>query len=210
MIKTEELELLCEEISEFELDLDLIFERYRKAEGSHIMEIKEPYKHLSRFCDIHVSYALEDIVLGHPEWKARMDPIVDGNETGDYSFVGNNYRNIWVNFKSNGKTIAEYDNVVLLDDLPVVFEAKSGWIDNREKIFKCEGYQSLRPIREFFRSEVGYVILVPCDVYEYRKDQSFIVEFTNRMGIFSPLNFDRKSFRRNVREKILDNGIPWG
>ncbi len=122
----------------------------------------------------------------------------------------------------------EYDQLIKMNDIPVVLEIKLRKWDQgktrkrrkedgtykREKDtsvrnnLRAELYQrKLRPIEEFFGSEVGYIIILSKDQYETvskPSEDSVITRFLEQNGKIVPFYTDRITFRDQVYRQIQE------
>ena len=125
----------------------------------------------------------------------------------------------------------EYDKLIILDNLPVVLEIKIGrwrqsgrhkkvknksrsggsWLRKGIKQYLMQEFydRKLDPIKEFFKSDVGYVMIIPKNYYykQINSNSSLVNQFHNNNGIVVPFFTDRHSFRKEVEEIVIKNGL---
>lgn len=212
MYKPDRLVRLCERLfAEFPLD-EQIIDRYYEQDYKPI-DLEKNVKLIAR---LYLDYAL----LGD-----GILPIKDESDSDRFYFeyeangqLGA-YRKMW---KKKPVKHNLYDKVIMFGDVPVIFKltfapwktAKSRYDRNKGKrVHRTSALTSMRrgvymrsvvPIHELFGKGVGYVIVVPKDVYEtsLRSTSPIKKEYFSKGGILLPFPMERLEFRNHVNEMI--------
>ena len=219
---------LCGRLAEFPPQWDRILQRFfQQDRGPLSLE-----RYSKEFSEIHLDLCLEELQAWYSEYYPQMpialDPILGGVESEQYLFYYNREGRV-VAFKMQGRNImAEYDKVAIVNTTPTVFEIKlaqyrgsrslktDGLLGGNKRGLRVhlhpEVYQKkLIPLQEFFGTDVGYVFIIPRDIYENRNgfSLSLFSEFQHNGGIVVPFYTDRMSFREEVASIVAEEGIPF-
>jgi len=237
MIKTETLEKLCLELSEYPPNWEEIIARFKAHPNFDPERELDLGGYTGILSEIHMDLSLEKIAVAHPDLGVKFDhDLRDGSKSENYIFnyslAGRLFANSTRRRKSDGKPFApkEYDKVLLVGEMPVVFEIKiRRWQGNSKKYlnYKDElvpkrdmGIQGsftpkrvrylLYPIQKFFKSDVGYVLVIPRDLYYNRlnaEENSVYRQFQENNGLVVPFYTDRHTFRRELTQVVQDHGL---
>ena len=127
-----------------------------------------------RLLEIHLRILLETMITQNPHFK--LDPIPDGSETDKYRFVKKDGAGYLVVDKVTRRPLVEYDEIALIDGIPVVFEVKAKLGRERVAVSGERISRIFDPIAEYFGGdEYGYFVLVSRDFLngQYLARQSF-------------------------------------
>ena len=237
MIKTKTLEKLCEELHEYPPDWEEIIRRFKanpNFDPSNTFSVKQYAKY---FSEIYLDLSLEELAGKFPEFGIILDPISSGSESNDHIFHYDAAGRLFALLKNSHKFPYEYDRLAQVDGIPVVFDIKLGrWHGSRivrriyngkvpYKIgpglinsFRPEVIsRRLYPIKQFFNSDVGYVLVIPKDIYDNRTDpvnlqradeqNSMFSRFIQNNGLVVPFYTDRHTFRAKVGQVVQDYGL---
>lgn len=230
MKKNPELEKICKELYQFPPDWDGIVDRFKSHadyDPGKPIHIQAYAKH---FSEIHLDLSLEKITEKNPGIDIRFRPVEDGVDTKDFIFSYSRAGRLYANFKDeNTDAFHEYDQLLTVNGLPVVFEIKlTGWTKPKKmkkrtadgKQLKVTGSavrnylrpeeynKRLRPVCQFFEcDDAGYVIVICREMHFNREtkvsENSLYQEFKRNNGIIVPFYTDRKSFREEVVQKVI-------
>lgn len=153
--------------------------------------------------EAHVDRVLAKFAIENPE--AKIDVIPDDSATENYKFVRGSTGNLKAIEKNSlgqiPKDIAEYDQVVVIDGLPVIIEVKSSSrnVHSGEHQDTKRLNNKLAPLKEFFGTDTfGYVIVSPQDRNMVRLRQPFRA---NTRGILLPkFPFSREELKAQADE----------
>ncbi len=152
----------------------------------------------SHISEVYLQVSLNKICR---DWK-RVDlhPVVDGDSSANYGFRVSNGR--LVVFKKGGDPYTDYDALIRVDGLPVIFEVKLSRLVGSKKGTDAAlqpdriSYVSA-PVREFFGTEdFGYVAII---TRENLKDSPLQQEFKKNGGILVPFFWSYETFRAKVK-----------
>jgi hypothetical protein len=204
-----ELEKLCFEISGYPMDWEetdqRVFNNYDTNNTFNLTQL------IQAFTELHLDVVIDKIKNRFPELHIITKPISEGAETEDLFFSYDTGGRIKAKKKYHNVGF-EYDDVILVDKLPVVLEMKSGAWNHENNQGTIEQALSptyynfhLYPIRKLFNSDVGYVVLVPLDVYKNNHSKSkvkTVKRFEKDNGILVPLWTDRYNIRSQIYEHL--------
>ena len=171
--------------------------------------------------ELHMQLALREICQAYGK-PIIFDPIPSGAQTKHYRFRRNTFENLAVyrkrnERKQNGKQHGEFDELLCIDDLPVVFESKlhgiyslqnktigghlgrSAHLGGRYEAMHLQRIdRKLDPLREYFhKQQFGYVLVVyPSQVKMRHHLQE---QFLQSGGILVPFPRDWEEHRRETR-----------
>ena len=215
--KTENLEKLCEQLYELPPKWDEIISRFKSNPKFDPNRAFNLPRYAGYFSEIDLDVRLEELAKRHPDLNISLD-LIRKEETENYKFDLTSGR-LTVCSKSNPDvTLCEYDKLLLMDDLPVVFEIKiRKWESGRKNkyfvnFFKPERYQKkLDPIHEFYNCDVGYVLILPKDMFEARLNSkhpdSLYNQFKKDNGLIVPFYTNRYEFKNDVLRKVIENKL---
>ena len=166
-----------------------------------------------------VHSALEEICrqLGD---RVEFNPIKAGESAGPFVFQESPRGNILVSYADNGNHYSEFDDLLVVDDLPVLFEVKLGgkrYKGKKRYIPSKDGQlinQSnlgvghsigmeridhlLAPLKEYFTcSDCGYVLVTDPEVVE-QNSQSARTLFEENNGMYVPFYTSKINFRLEI------------
>ena len=133
--------------------------------------------------------------------RVDLHPIPDGASTANYDFQYRNGRLVVDN--KDGKSHTDYDALIRVDDLPVIFEVKLSrrFCSRRgtNRVLRLDRINHIAvPVQEFFGTEdFGYVAII---TKENVKKNPLQNEFREKGGILIPFFWSYESFREKVKE----------
>jgi hypothetical protein len=218
MIKTPELEFVCTEIGRLEPDWGRIVQKYSQMYA--FSKRKTIQELLKQFSEIHLDICLETI-------SEDSGIAVDFNqlprqETEKNTFRYDKFGRLYARFKDpkNGQDF-EYDTVVTINGIPVDFEislkrpepgARFGKKMSLSGKLSSRFYdRKLAPLRELFDSDIGYVFVLPKDVYRFYSSPNRITaaNFKLNNGLLAQLTVTAEEFKYSVwmlaQQKTLIN-----
>jgi len=151
--------------------------------------------------------SLEQICKGLGD-RVVFDPIHGGESAGRYIFESSLNNKLLV-MKKDGATYSEIDELLLIDNLPVLFEIKlSIYKGRRGNVTQINPGKRgvkhamnvsrinfmLNPIKSYFQSRCGYVLVVYPEQITSRSPLQ--AEFINQGGILRPFYTDRETYRK--------------
>ncbi len=145
---------------------------------------------------------LEDICSLYGD-RVVFDPVQPVLRSS-WSFI---YRDNLVVFKEQGLyPFTEYDQVLLIDKLPVVIEVKTGCgmkINSILEIGRLEHW--LQPLKDYFESRLGMVMVLPKDFT--RMKSKAMDRFIKNKGIVVPFYSDSEGYRRGMEKSEIVHRI---
>ena len=235
IVKSEKLESLRDHLSNYPPDWEEIVGRF-KSHPNFDPDRQFVLPDFARmFREIHLDVCLEWIGIERADLNIS-ERFIEGCRTGSYVFRYTPSGRVVAkteNGISNHK--AEYDRVLLVDELPVVFDVRlrvwlaprkqkgltrSGRVREREgrstkEMLRPEVYEEkLYPIRELFGRDVGYVVVISKDIYDAREraraqpiTDSVYQKFKESNGILVPFYTDRLTFLNHVSQVVRENRL---
>lgn len=216
MIKTPELELVCAEISKLGLDWDRI------ADGHSLMytfsKRRTIHELIKQFSEIHLDLCLETI-SANSNVKIKFNQLPK-KETPKNVFAYDCFGRLHARFKNpkDGQDF-EYDTVVTVCGIPVDFEitlkkhqrgARFGKKMNTNGKLTPRFYErKLAPLMELFDSDVGYVFVMPQDVYRDHNQpgRTTADNFKRNNGLLAQLPFTAQEFRVQACREALEREL---
>jgi len=226
MIKTPELKQLCEELAEpVPPNWEQLVERFKSHPDFDPRDRYTLHELRKYFSEMHIGFLLEELNENHVEWDVDLAPLQNFSAEG-YRIVYTTNGNVQI-FKKNPKPGErrrwEFDQIILLNNLPVVVEVRLSAYKRGSRRTKntqppsdvfhsllLENYDpKLEPIKDLFQRDVGYVLVICQKVYDNRMNnsktktyqKSAFSSFQEKNGIIVPFYTDRKSFREDIAEK---------
>jgi len=155
---------------------------------------------VGQLAEAHIRISLEAI-SGDYEGRINLNPFPEDSRSRKYSFDKRGHNII---ARKDGLDFCEYDHLILVDNLPVVFEVKvsrkrshgkgSGNLGYKDVLRLDRIKKTLTPINEFFGVEdCGYVVFVS-NLYGGPN----VKAFTDRGGILARFYHDNQTFRKAV------------
>jgi hypothetical protein len=217
MIKTPELEELCRQLSGHLPNWDLVIDRLEESEIIDLdasLLLSEWKMHYS---EVHFDIISKKVDKKNPDLKINFLPIKYGKQTKNYTFNHNEFGRYTAKareehlptYQRTGFCF-EYDKIIILNNLPVVFDVKSGeWNKSIRKAMKMDKItRKLMPIRELFGLDAGYVFVPAKDVYQAKEEQagegSVYHEFKKNNGLVVPLYATKKEFENDVLDMLRE------
>ena len=218
MRKTDKLELLCKRLVYAEPDWGKIIARFKSHPNFNPAKELFDRQYAQYFSEIHMDISLEQIAGTYPDLNMTFRPFLKGKTRArDFLFYYDLAGRVYAQgIREPAKF--EYDQVILIDGMPVVFEIKiKKWNSSVNEPGKLrnallpEVYNKrLHPVRQFFDNDVGYVFIIPKDVYDGSikfEGDSLINNFIKNGGVLVPFYTDRHTFRRHVAQNVELNGL---
>jgi len=217
MIKSPEIEAVCQEISEISVDYNRIVDRYTAAfPDKKRISLQDLLKH---FSEIHLDLSLEAIAQKTGIMISKTP--LPKTETARCTYAYDSLGRLYVKFKcsSDGQEF-EYDSVVTVNGVPVDFEISiispkgnngKRKVDTRGRLTADFYKRKLSPLKELFDSDVGYVFISPIDVYRILNEPSRLdaVAFKTNNGLLVPLPFAKDDFMLGVCRVAREKNIAY-
>jgi hypothetical protein len=232
MISSESIDKLCTKIGQQQPFWPNIKERF---EALPAFKKKLPLmisQYAQDFSELYLDLALENICK-FAEFNSTILPHYHSTnplKQGEYKLYHNYMRRVIINCNNN--IFWEYDQIIHVDNIPVVLEMKiRQWNTGKKRKRKQQNgsytfeknncvknnlrpelyNRKLDPVRKMFGQEVGYIMIIPCDQYESTQHSpldSIVGQFIHNNGKIVPFYTDRLTFREHVREKVKEFGYP--
>lgn len=162
---------------------------------------------VGRFAEMYMHSALKQACEDLTE-KVRFYPIVRPRQTANY-FFWRKQNVIHVYTASNRQQCCELDDLLLIDNLPVIFEATAakwngGGGCNAAKRHSRAIHKfapklldaRIKPVQEYFNSSCGYVIIALPD--QIHMNSPYFQNFIGQGGLFVPFPFTYDEFRKKA------------
>ena len=233
MIRSDSLDQLCSHLEGMPAQWENIHNRFLELPFSSKKKGFFAEQYTQFFSEIHLDISLESIADTHPEIGISFRPLSDyasRNEESDFRLYYNKNKRIEA-FSQRRGVLWEYDQLLLVDEKPVVFEMKlrrsdCGKVRTRSRkgqgVIKEKGSsvkynirpdfyrRKLYPVRHFFGGDVGYVMLI-CQEQAQKihrsPEGSYAHQFLENGGNVVGLYTNRLSFQEQVREKVHEFGL---
>ena len=133
--------------------------------------------------------------------RVDLHPIPDGASTVNYNFQYRNGRLVVDN--KDGKSHTDYDGLIKVDDLPVIFEVKISHLFSSRRgtnrVLRLDRINHVAlPVQEFFKTEdFGYVAVIS---KENVRDSLLEREFKENGGILIPFFWSSDAFRDKIKQ----------
>lgn len=133
--------------------------------------------------------------------RVDLHPIPDGASTLSYDFHVRNGRLVVDN--KDGKSYTDYDGLIKVDDLPVIFEVKLSHLFSSRRgtnrVCRLDRINHIAaPVQEFFGTEdFGYVAVITKENVSNNPVQD---DFRKNGGILIPFFWSNDNFRVKVKE----------
>jgi len=198
MITNGTIDSLCGELQEFPFQRRKIVERVRKRGGMYFNQYR------MYFSELQINFALKAIARRHPEWKVDLSPI-KAWVSGDLRMICDK-RGIIITDNnrdpSGHRTLAEYDGVISVDDVPVIFEVKiANPSEIRRAIKKAD--KKISSLSRFLDGDMAYVLVVPKDNYRRQTFENFRRKSGKVVSFYTTL----KDFEHDVFRTINEFGL---
>jgi len=215
MIKFEALENLCDELHEHFPNREEAIARLKAHPRLDHQKDYHIFTYIGWFGEIHLDLSLEEIAEAHPELGIDFEhSLSEGHESEDYNFFYDKAGRLHADHKKLNHR-SEYDKVIFVDGKPVLleiairrWEGKGPGLKHRFKPEKIK--RKLDPLVQFFKSDVGYVRIIPQDMYHNRVNGDVNTnygQFQQNNGLVVPFYTDRLTFMGEVRQVVQDYGL---
>ena len=200
------LEEITEELSCHKPNWPLILQEYNPIRC--IKHKNEQFSNLvGELSEIYLRVSLREICRKY-DGRILQNPILHGENTISYNFYNDKRKHLIAKNLFSNRDVCEIDDLMIIDDLPVMFEIKLTQALNhvdmnfRHRPNGCSMNQErsahlFDPLKEYFHTDkLGYVVVLYKEVigkYSLRQNQ-----FESNNGIISPFYTDRNSFRNDV------------
>jgi len=187
MIKTPILERLCEELKELYRQLGELHKQLGKIPpgldrkiDSYVRTINKNKKleltyHISRFCRSSLNLDLREISRANPQLKIDFN-VFEKDEivAGPYLIKKERYGQITAKENLKDQSPFDYDSVVFVDGLPVIFHIMYGKCRKpnndcpsriEQVLLGIEEGRIIDPLVQLFEKDVGLVFLLSRDSY---------------------------------------------
>lgn len=200
------LESIVGDIAQATPDWETIFGKFKIYQ--QVRRAIQPANLPGLLAELHLVSILESFSSIDPQ--VSLNPIEFGAETGHYRFTRNSIGNYFVMNSRTGHNFLELDAVAQVENLPVVFEIKTG--HNRKSTGPRNGKgkrtnqamseprikQIFFPLRSYYGTDrFGYVVVIPSD--SISKQSTVQEAFKARGGIVAPLYTSSQGFISDVR-----------
>lgn len=198
-------------------DDDRVAPRY-KASPHSVPSSRNFNQFQGLYAEFRLRAQLEEICA---PFGARIvfDPIEPHTHTGRYLFRPSNH-NIAVYKLKTGETLCEYDQVLLVDDVPVVFELKlardkngSGKRGRNGRAHRLAHHLSpsgvrrlIAPVQEYFGQEACGLVYITYDE-NIKPDSAPQQRFLGRNGLLVPYPRHRDEHFQDMAHVILKHGL---
>lgn len=206
MGQNELLKALTQELAGRKPDWHKVVERFKRS--SMYQRGYEENNLASRLSEISLRVLLEDLSSDIPG-RIVFDPIKNGEHAGRFKFMHVD-GTLHVREDDDRDWYSEIDELALIDKLPVLFEVKlsryhykgpkpsAGGRGVAYAMKKERVAYLMRPLRRYFKSNCGYVLVMPHNQINLRS--SVQRQFEDDGGIMVPFYADRRSWREEVKE----------
>lgn len=226
MISSLSLDKICAELAQRKPDWEQVKLHFEQVHSLSSLRPLSLLEYAQEFSELLLDISLENIAQHTPELSFL--PERENCSSLQASLKYNNRGRAIIS--CNGHQFQEYDQIVFVNHVPVVFEVKLRRWDSgkhwrrkqptggsKVEVDYCmknnlrpEVYtRKLVPARDFFKCDVGYVLIVSKDQYQQSTrttPHSIIDEFLHNNGKIVPFYTDRFTFREHVREKVKEFG----
>jgi len=230
MIRSEQIEQICAELYEAQPDWANIVDKLKTSPWFNIDREYWPEEYRRFMSNIHIGLHLERIAEECPEFGMEFWPSNTTFDSKDYIFAPNNagevnvfskkQKNLYLSRKKEEdvfKTIYQYAKLVLVKNVPVVIDIKLyRWsVGGRNKCginnkLTPEVYKKkLKPARQAFGTDAGYIIVIPHDIHKEKVVESNYLadKFRGAGGFLIPFYTDRETFTDDVVSKVREAGF---
>ena len=232
MIRTDSIDNLCRALRRQHPDWKIMQERFETLPTFKKKKEYQLHQYAKDFSELYLDVALEciakEVLLGKIQFFPRYDQKIP-LENGNYKLFHNGSGRMII--EDNASVRWEYDQIILLENVPTFLEIKIRQWDtgkNRKRKQRDGTYtlekdscvrNSLRPeiysqklnaVRGLFDQEVGYVMIISKDQFNYTFNNSdrIVNRFLSDNGRIVPFYTDRLTFREHVKQKVQELGYP--
>ena len=212
MKSNELLETICDRLAVFTPKWKSIIRRMKEQRPATCSRDIDFFERRGNISEVYLQVSLDKICRGMKKY-VDLRPIPDGASSENYEFRVENGR---LKVYSKGVSFTDYDAVIKVNDLPVIFEIKLAKFNRSE----CGNHVALRldriehiglPAKEFFNvPDFGYAAVITKECVSPRS----IVQrtFTNAGGILVPFCGSYSGFREKIKVysekfKLFDLGV---
>ena len=214
LVKNQLLEEIVAQLATTKITDDILIKEFKKN-GRAVTQVESFHGILG---EMHMQLALQEICAPY-EKRVQSNPIPSGASTDGYRFRRNTYGNLAVFRKKNGQQHGEFDELLQVDGLPVVFESKlhrtpdhpsvslssisapygKFYLGRYEAMFPQKINHLLDQIQQYFHQQAcGYVLIVyPSQLPSPHPVQQ---EFLRNGGILVPFPKDWQEHRKETQE----------
>lgn len=175
---------LCDELLEISIDKNDVAKRINKKLSDEV--------YLWQFSEAELDLVIKQLAKRHDYIKLKPE-LFDS----EYKFFRNRSS---IAVTKDGQTQTDYDNIIVVNKIAMVFEAKITNWKRIKKVFRPNIYDSkLKPLVNMF-SEICYVVCMPKDTFSNHSFNSFD-------GIALPFYEDMVAYREKVFSTHYSNCI---
>ncbi|MBW2997899.1 hypothetical protein KY321_00030 [Candidatus Woesearchaeota archaeon] len=212
MIKTPELEVICNQLRGMELEDGELIDLYKCNNAS----LKEGvtysfYSYRQMLSEIHTYGCLRKLSKKFDFLKMKPLSKIKDRETKNYTFETCLHGNVEFTHKNTGISAGEFDNISKVNDYLTVFETTfRGWNKNkknqplRDALSPSCFYKRVQPIFEVLDKDVGYVMIVNKDTFESKNNEPVVRNFMKSNGIIIPFYTSKEDFEKRVKSLIKE------
>ncbi|MBW3019879.1 hypothetical protein KY334_01165 [Candidatus Woesearchaeota archaeon] len=210
MIKTPELEVICNELTNMELDDSELIHLYKQNNDALKDNKSHSFIHYkTRLSEVHTYGCLRKLSERYSFLKLKPLTKRNKKETENYTFKNCSHGNVVFSSKSNNENYAEFDNVSKVKDYLTIFETTfRSWSYLKESLMPSNIYKRVIPLLEIQDKDVGYVVIMNKNTYDSKKNETFIQEFTKSNGIIIPFYTTMEDFQKRVSSLIKEHKLP--
>lgn len=171
--------------------------------------------------EVHLRVSLEDICseLGVRN-RVVFDPIKDGTSSRHFYFSTDKEGKLYATRRDDGRDHAELDEVVLIDNVPTLFEIKigqNGRPKSKDPHKRGKNYAMsikrtshvLAPLNDYFNTQnTSFVYIIPPALIQNTEEER---AFRERGGILVPFYENRRDYHDEVERLIplMNQFEPW-
>lgn len=218
LAKNEVLENMTIKLSRVKPDWLKIIQRFKQR--PHKITNYDEGQFRAMLSEVHLRLSLEDICKNYPDItildpiKYKKDNSHETYRTESYKFIKSNFGKVEIKVNENFN-YCEYDQLMLVDELPIIFEVRLSMNKFKEhKKQKHKGFSNkglnfamclerikhlTEPLRELYRNNnFGYVLIVYPSII--KRDSISQQHFRDNNGILIPFYADRESFILDINQ----------
>lgn len=207
---------LCRRLSGIEPDWDKIVETFLELNEAKLgTRYSQFHQYVGDLTEIHLALSLETVSSDLPILLTARVPY-----KSDSRYYFRQHAPGKIEVRSYGSPITEYDNLAIVDTLPVVFEItlanynrdSRGRIrfpqELRHKVTKRHYDKRFKPLETHFERDIGCVVIVGKHLFDLEEFQSLTEIFRQEKGHVLPLYANRAIVYERVHEVISQQGWP--
>jgi len=220
MITNDEIAEFARVLAEAPPDDKMIVERWTEANRWNIKKPKPLGTYVGAFAETHIDHWIEKIMASSSHLNINNAPVKHGTRTDGYLLSVKRGRVKAMDLNNTEENL-EYDHVIKINRVVVAMETKmGGWkgrgrrnsgggIGIRHHLTKKEYTKKLEPLVQLSGGDVGYIIVIPKDIYDTKSKYSpNAAEFKEAGGNLIPFHAGRVEFRDQVEKLVKRYKLP--